>query len=691
MTEKIGEFFKELNLEIQSHQESYNELELTSFFEVFTNYLIKAEVIDTADKSYCNINGMRVDGYGGDPIDHDYVLNLIVSDYSHNNEVEVINRTDVESLCKKVVKFISKSQDGTIFSEIDESSDEYGLADIIKLRWPQIQRIKIIVISNKSLNVRKQEFEPIPVNGIYADFVPWDINRLATLIESGREKEPIEIELKDFGGSIRALQAHNINSEFDSYLCIMPGEVIANIYEKYRNRLLENNVRVFLQARRQVNKGIKNTIEKNPTMFFGFNNGITATASKVDKELTKHGFVINYLKDFQIVNGGQTTVSIHEAFRKKVDISDIYIQMKLTIVDLDKEESDLVSKISEYANSQNKVRTTDFSSNHPFQVLMETLSRKIVAPQKKGTIMQTKWFYERARGQYAQQKSSFSSQSEKKKFENIYPKNQMVDKGALSITAETFSQNPFIVCRGEQKCFDSFAKRYAEKWAKQGEENTIFNERYFRVSMAKVLIFRTIEKLVPKQEWYEKGYRRAIVAYGISKLVFSIKKQNKNIDYQKIWNDQSINSELEECLIDLTKIALDHINNPPPGATSDIKEYSKTEKCWEIFKTVNYDLPENSNKFLISKEKDELLIKEGLTVKKFQNEVDLEKYVIELGGKFWSKVLEYGSQRTLFSQSDWALLSRASAIPNKIPSSKKEYQKLLKLLERVENNGFIKP
>ena len=143
MTEKIGEFFKELNLEIQSHQESYNELELTSFFEVFTNYLIKAEVIDTADKSYCNINGMRVDGYGGDPIDHDYLLNLIVSDYSYNNEVEVINRADVESLCKKVVKFISKSQDGTIFSEIDESSDEYGLADIIKLRWAQIQRIKI--------------------------------------------------------------------------------------------------------------------------------------------------------------------------------------------------------------------------------------------------------------------------------------------------------------------------------------------------------------------------------------------------------------------------------------------------------------------------------------------------------------------------------------------------------------------
>ena len=159
MTDNISEFFKEFNLEIESHSESYNELELNSFFEVYTNYLIKAEVIETADKSYCDINGMRVDGYGGDPIDHDYVLNLIVTDYSYSNKIEVINRADVESICKKVVKFISKSQDGTIFSEIDESSDEYGLADIIKLRWPQIQRIKIIVISNKSLNVRKQEFE----------------------------------------------------------------------------------------------------------------------------------------------------------------------------------------------------------------------------------------------------------------------------------------------------------------------------------------------------------------------------------------------------------------------------------------------------------------------------------------------------------------------------------------------------
>ena len=46
-------------------------------------------------------------------------------------------------------------------------------------------------------------------------------------------------------------------------------ETLAKIYEKFGNRLLEKNVRVFLQARKKsVNDGIKTTIENEPGMFF---------------------------------------------------------------------------------------------------------------------------------------------------------------------------------------------------------------------------------------------------------------------------------------------------------------------------------------------------------------------------------------------------------------------------------------
>ena len=91
----------------------------------------------------------------------------------------------------------------------------------------------------------------------------------------------------------------------------MPGETLAKIYEKFGNRLLEKNVRVFLQARKKsVNDGIKTTIENEPGMFFCYNNGLTATACNIKKSLTNHGIAIDIIDDFQVVNGGQTTASI---------------------------------------------------------------------------------------------------------------------------------------------------------------------------------------------------------------------------------------------------------------------------------------------------------------------------------------------------------------------------------------------
>ena len=80
----------------------------------------------------------------------------------------------------------------------------------------------------------------------------------------------------------------------------MPGITLAKIYKFWGNRLLERNVRVFLQAKGKVNKGIRSSIEKNPSMFFSYNNGITATASKIEKEPTKMGFTITGITDFQI-------------------------------------------------------------------------------------------------------------------------------------------------------------------------------------------------------------------------------------------------------------------------------------------------------------------------------------------------------------------------------------------------------
>ena len=55
---------------------------------------------------------------------------------------------------------------------------------------------------------------------------------------------------------------------------------------------------------------------------------------------------------------------------------------------------------TKYANTQNKVAIADFFANHPVHRKLEEISRKLRTPAKASTRLETKWFYERSRGQY---------------------------------------------------------------------------------------------------------------------------------------------------------------------------------------------------------------------------------------------------------------------------------------------------
>ena len=93
---------------------------------------------------------------------------------------------------------------------------------------------------------------------------------------------------------------------YASYLIAMPGELLAKIYGLYGPRLLEQNVRTFLQARTKVNRGIIETISQTPEMFFAYNNGLTATASELNTARLPDGTTtISRIKNLQIVNGAR--------------------------------------------------------------------------------------------------------------------------------------------------------------------------------------------------------------------------------------------------------------------------------------------------------------------------------------------------------------------------------------------------
>ncbi|MCS2592217.1 AIPR family protein [Bacteroides thetaiotaomicron] len=140
-------------------------------------------------------------------------------------------------------------------------------------------------------------------------------------------------------------------------------------------------------------------------MFLAFNNGLAATADHIELDSTGRNIV--KISNLQIVNGGQTTASIYHTWKKdKADISGIFVQAKISVIKRAEEFADIVSRISRYANTQNKVNDADFTANNAHLVAFEKLSRYILTPITEDSNIQTYWFFERARGQY----KNFSSE-----------------------------------------------------------------------------------------------------------------------------------------------------------------------------------------------------------------------------------------------------------------------------------------
>ncbi|MCX9012963.1 MAG: AIPR family protein [Candidatus Methanoperedens sp.] len=343
----------------------------------------------------------------------------------------------------------------------------------------------------------------------------------------------------------------------------------------------------FKQVRGNVNKGIRKTIIDEPHMFLAYNNGLSATAEKIEITSSNGESRIKWARDFQIVNGGQTTASIYHAYRKdKADVSNIYVQVKLTVLKDSSKIDSFVPKISLYANSQNKVSVADFSANNPFHIKLEELSRTVWAPAPPGMQLQTRWYYERARGQYLDEKGREGTPARKKAFEATNPTRQKFTKTDLAKFENTWNQLPHIVSRGAEKNFMEFMALLQERGEFQPDRT------YYERLIAKAILFRQAEKLVQKQQY--GGYRANIVTYTLTLIS---NKTAQRIDLDRIWKEQVISPVLMDTIIRVSEVVHRHIINPPGGR--NITEWCKKEQCWKDLLALDIKLPDELENELI--------------------------------------------------------------------------------------------
>lgn len=643
------DFFNTLKKDVAVSAAAFNIYSIEAFISEYIHELI--EIGDLPDFQLCeNTNhvgskGAYIHGFNIDTNDNTeaVTLNLIVTDYDQRLYLETLTQTEASLWFKRLLKFFKESYSNEFYDKLDPSTEVYRLSEYIDVYKDSIEEVNLFFLSERQISSSFKEIKREDFEGINIKYHLWDISRLEKLRASNLSREALEIDfVKNYQSPLDCLHAHLGDTALPSYLVICPGDILADLYNDYGARLLEQNVRSFLQAKGGVNKGIRNTILHEPEYFFSYNNGITATASDIEIIYKEGRSCISRIVDLQIVNGGQTTASLAKAkIKDKADLSKIFVQMKLTIVS-DSQSEKIIPKISEYANTQNKVNVSDLSANHPYHIKIEELSRKLWAPPTKTVLRDSGWFYERSRGQYNEMLASGNRNLLKIK----YPKTQLFTKTDLAKYMMIWdSPEPKWVNMGAQKNFAKFSEYISKNWKKMEAEGKV-NDYYFKKIVARAIIFKQTEKLVSAQEWYTNGYRANIVIYTLAYLSYFLKKNSKKIDYLRMWKEQCLSANFEKVLVELTREINNILTSPNQArTTNNTSEWAKKDACWGtiIAESQKLDTFITSEfiKELIDKEKAELIVDEANHKQKIADAISIQNKINSIDKYFWRDFLQY--------------------------------------------------
>lgn len=643
-------------------------------------------------------NGRRskIDGYGLNQ-EVDNSICLFVSLFSGEIDPGPVTQTEIYESLNRMRYFLDEVHDGTLHRYCDDSDPCLEIGQVMKTRMSDpgnpIRFIKLFVFTDRKLSLRVKKFDQESFHDIPVSAYVYDIERLKACEENSMQREPIEVDFAQFGiKGIQAIDAGVQSPDYKCYLAVIPGILLAKLFNEYQSRLLEGNVRAFLSGSK-INKGIKTTIAERPTYFLAYNNGIAITATDVRTEAVQGSTMITYMKDFQIINGGQTTVSLANALAAKQELDTILVAAKITIINPNNVSiADMVANISRYANTQNKVNDSDLTSNNPFNVAMEIASKKYMTPIRAGETLQTCWYYERARGLYNQLTFGQSRRSAKwKTVRARYPSEQKLTKEQVAkYWMAAIQRQPHVVSLGSQKCLKVFAQSMdtnSSKWT------TDVNEWFFHKVVCSAILFRRldhhVEAMKKEDGWYESGgFKSNIVPYAISRFMQELVNSGYEPDYKRIWRDQDIPSSWMSALDEIARKTNNWFKSHP-GVI--VTEWAKKEETWKTsLKEISFELDIKSLDGIVTPSENSDIAAQARRDKKADIEADLAMEIFNKGTDWWTRFIAEAQRLGKVGPNELSLLNlaRDSTLGKKYPTAAQ--QKLIwKLKNILEDCGVI--
>jgi hypothetical protein len=691
----MAEFYEEFSNSITLRAHGNAGFQLTAFGEEVAERLEEAEVaLDlTVMPLQCigrNRRKLRLLGYAEDAADSSLVV-LCAAYYGEAGRT--LTKTEAESIFASARGFIAQSADGYLIDALEISSTEAEHAryfrDLIarehRNSLSRVERFKFILATDGMMSDRLRSIANDELCGRPASYAIWDLRRFQELASSESGQDDFEVNLtKWLPDGLPCLLGSESDSRAKSYLAVIPGKLLADLYAEYGSQLLESNVRTFLSARGKVNRGIQGTLANQPDMFLAYNNGLTTTATGVVLMEGSGGTRIRSLQNWQIVNGGQTTASLAHFMRGAGtrEVDDVHVAMKLVTVEPET-ASEMVASISRFANSQNAVSEADLFSNSPFHVRLEQISRRTMAPAAEGQQYQTKWFYERARGQWENQRNAGTA-ADAKRFELEYPKRQRLTKTDWAKFAFCWSQRPHEVSKGAQANFMAYAKVANELWEKDPDR---IGDAYFRTGVGKAIMYNDVREAVLGSEWYQTGYLANIVAYAMSRFAFELSARHPGheYDFESVWRRQAISQLSRDSLVGIARVmqsVLTDDNRPQANVT----QWAKQQAAWEAAKRAPVELPNAIVKDLLGADEARSRLADAKRERQIDTGLEAAARVLKVSPKIWETVIAEGARAGVLSPTDSALVQLA--MKRAMPTDRQALR-LVRILERCAQEGVI--
>lgn len=522
---------------------------------------------------------LRITGYAVSA--DETALDLFVTHYFGSDSLQDLPDSDATATASEGVRFLFRAASGNLDARIDPTHSVRDLVATIRSRWSDIDRLRVFVITDGRTKTKRFSNKEVHDKNVAIEAM--DMERLFRHTD-GKPRDELSLSfVQSIGRPLPCVHVPDPDADYEYALTAIPGQLIRDLYLRFGPRLLEANVRTFLGTKKAVNKGIVETLRKEPEHFLAFNNGLVLVCDEAAFERADDGNLgLSFLKGLQIVNGGQTTSSIYFASRddRTIDLSHVMVPAKIIILkgSQDDARERLISNVSRYANSQNAVKMSDLSANRPFHVQLEKLANETWCPDGA-----TRWFYERAAGAYnVMLLRDGNTPARRRKLQEMIPPKRKLTKNDISKYHEAWRGKPDIVARGGEKNFVEFMEAL-------DKDPTIvpnpLDARWYRGIIAKVILFKAIESMIKTKEAKEV-FRQGWV--NIATYVVSVvsDRLGDRLDLEQIWMRQGISDGLRDLLWDWAVVVNAEFNRIAPG--QQISEVAKRRDTWDRIKVADF-------------------------------------------------------------------------------------------------------